>query len=225
LGASALLWAGVALAAKDPAAKCESGKLKEAGQFANCLLKAESKAARKGGSANTSNCDSKFQKKWSKLESKAGGVCPSEGDQTAVQDYLADSIECLSLILSGGQVNCGTSLSDCPAGTMADGASEACWLLGALGESCDTACANVGLVYDPATAEHAGDNASGGTLGNCLNILRMLDADNDGSSGDQPCGNPVGCAWMTGAQHFRCNTVPSTADASDPTIQRACACQ
>ena len=48
IAATALLWAGTALAGATDAEKCEAAKLKEAGKYALCRMKAESKAVAEG---------------------------------------------------------------------------------------------------------------------------------------------------------------------------------
>ena len=133
LGAAALLWAGASLAQPTPtptptatatpapasskdAAKCESGKLKEAGKYANCLLKAVSKAVKKGGTADVGKCLAKFSGKWTKLESKAAGACPGgEGDGPVTALYLADCLVCIAGSLHGERGVCGCGLEWCPA--------------------------------------------------------------------------------------------------------------
>jgi hypothetical protein len=57
--------------------RCEAGKLKVAGKYGFCRLKAESKAAKTGGVPDYSKCDQKYAKKWQVIETKGGGMCPS----------------------------------------------------------------------------------------------------------------------------------------------------
>ena len=59
VAAMALLWAGTALAATD-AEKCAAYKLKDAGKYASCRMKAESKAVKMGIAADYSKCDEKI---------------------------------------------------------------------------------------------------------------------------------------------------------------------
>lgn len=75
-----LLIAGPA-GAVDPAAKCEAAKLKEAGKYGLCRLKAESRAVKKGEPAVYTKCDAKFVEKWGGAETKYGGACPTSGDE------------------------------------------------------------------------------------------------------------------------------------------------
>lgn len=85
------------------AQKCESAKLKEAGKYAACLLKAEAKAAKKGSTPDYGKCDAKFASKWQKAEGVAGeGVCPSEGDQAAMELFLVEMKDQIAAALAGG---------------------------------------------------------------------------------------------------------------------------
>jgi hypothetical protein len=99
-----------------------------------------------------------------------------------------------------------------------------CWLLGALGESCDTACGGVGMTCDPVTETYAG---SGGTDADCLAVLTALGV-TDTYSGGQFClfSNPVGCVdEPQSTSAYRCNSPVTTCAGSGPSLQRACACQ
>ena len=49
--------------AADPAVKCEAGKLKEAGKYANCRMKADSKAYKKDEVPDNTKCFPKFSDK------------------------------------------------------------------------------------------------------------------------------------------------------------------
>jgi len=107
------LVAGTALAA-DPAVKCESGKLKEAGKYGDCRLKADSKGVKKGVPADYTKCEAKFADKWSKTESKAGpGICPSEGDQASMGTRITTDAAEIATLLAGGSVSaCGDGTVD-----------------------------------------------------------------------------------------------------------------
>jgi hypothetical protein len=91
--------------ATDPGVKCESGKLKIASKYSACRLNADSKAVKKGATADYAKCESKFSDKWDKTEAKAGpGVCPSEGDKTDVQNFLDASGDSVTGALEGGDL-------------------------------------------------------------------------------------------------------------------------
>lgn len=97
----AAAFAAAAAAADTPAEKCEAGKLKEAGKFLLCRLKAEAKAV-PGGAADTAKCDGKLASKWAGLESKAAGACPTNGDAGAEGEALAGDVAQTAWRLSGG---------------------------------------------------------------------------------------------------------------------------
>jgi hypothetical protein len=102
---------GAALAAADPAVKCESTMLKEAGKYASCLLSAESKGVTKSLPPDFSKCDSKLGSKWPGLETKGEGMCPSEGDLTGVQSDGSRFAACVAEMLDGQSVgSCFRSL-------------------------------------------------------------------------------------------------------------------
>jgi len=75
----------VSALAVDPAIKCESGKLKEAGKYTGCVLSVDSKAVKRGLSPDYSKCESRFTAKWNKIELKGAGLCPSSGDDLLVK--------------------------------------------------------------------------------------------------------------------------------------------
>src|SRR5262245_6758571 len=106
--AVALLVVGTALAAPTPAQKCESDKNKEAGKYALCRHKAEAKFALTGdASARTlalTKCGAKYGLRWPVIESKAGGACPSTGDQTAIQGFLETSTTDVATARAGGNL-------------------------------------------------------------------------------------------------------------------------
>lgn len=88
--------------AADPAVICESSKLKVAGKYEDCRLKAESKAVKKGTSPDYSKCVLKFSDKWQKSETKAGpGLCPSEGDEGSLEDFITRHAGAIADALSG----------------------------------------------------------------------------------------------------------------------------
>jgi hypothetical protein len=100
-----------------------------------------------------------------------------------------------------------------------------CWVLGALGASCDAACASIGLAYDPATATVAG---SSGTDADCLALLYATGAPGgelDNAGGDC-AGLASGCSVITEfGFRARCGTPATTSDASYGPMQRVCGCQ
>lgn len=100
IGAMMLLWAGAAVAVTD-AERCEAAKLKIAGKYNFCRLKAEAKAVQTGDPADYSKCDSNYGLKWSTVESIGGALCPTNGDQTDVQDQITADADFIALKLTG----------------------------------------------------------------------------------------------------------------------------
>ncbi|MBC8292718.1 MAG: hypothetical protein H8E45_06075, partial [Proteobacteria bacterium] len=152
--------AGTALAA-DPAIKCESGKLKEVSKYTGCVLAADSKAAKKSLSPDYSKCESKFTMKWNKVELKAGGLCPSSGDEALVKteaDTFAAGIRSLleprvspAAVAVGGYHTCATL----------DSGIVRCWGYGSSGQLGYGNTDSIGDNEDPVSA---GDVNVGGTV-------------------------------------------------------------
>jgi hypothetical protein len=106
--------------AVSPAEKCEAAKLKVAGKYDFCRLKAEATAAKSGGMRDFSKCDPIFSGKWSQAETKANGMCPSNGDEAAMQSFITQHTDALAAALGGGTLpqgvlTCNTNLSTCNA--------------------------------------------------------------------------------------------------------------
>ncbi len=74
--AGLLLAAGVAHGA-DPATVCKTDKMRRAGLYDLCLLKAHAKAVKTGSALDVSRCEAQFGAGWAKAEAKAGGACPN----------------------------------------------------------------------------------------------------------------------------------------------------
>src|SRR5262249_40370751 len=109
--AIALLLAGTVLGGT-AAQNCESGKNKEAGKYGYCRQKAEAKFALTGDAAARTaaqtRCGTTYGTKWPVIEIKGGGMCPSSGDQAAIQQYLETATTDVATALAGG------TLPDCP---------------------------------------------------------------------------------------------------------------
>ena len=176
--------------AADPAVKCEAGKLKEAGKYANCRLKADSKAAKKGEAPDYTKCESKFSDKWGKTETKAGPtVCPSEGDVGSMDVRITTDAAEIAILLSGGIVaECGDDTINV-VGEQCDGAdldgydcTSLSYLSGTLAcdESCDfdaSACSNCTVLEFTCAS------------GDCIPVNFQCDGQNDcADSSDE-----VGC--------------------------------
>lgn len=88
------------LAATD-AEKCEVAKNKIAGKYAFCRQSAEAKAIKTGTAPDYATCDIKFADKWASAEADGGAMCPTDGDQSSIQDQIIACADQLALQLSG----------------------------------------------------------------------------------------------------------------------------
>ena len=93
-----LLWSSAGAAATD-AEKCEATKLKRAGQYSFCRLKAESKAVTTGNPVDYTKCDTKFTGKWAAAESIP--MCPTTGDAAGIQAQVTADASFIALKLAG----------------------------------------------------------------------------------------------------------------------------
>ena len=102
-----LLWAGGVGAATD-AEKCEGAKLKEAGKYGFCRLKAEMKAVLGGGSPDYSKCSQRFTLNWARREGTYDGACPTIGDTAEAEAFVTNHTQEVAAALAGaGFVSCG----------------------------------------------------------------------------------------------------------------------
>lgn len=109
LAGAALVVGATTLLAATPAQKCEAGKHKAAGKYAECRLKAEAAFALTPDltklTVDLERCGVKHGKSWPKLEAQAeaqGGSCPSVGDEVAVQERIASETGVVATGLTGG---------------------------------------------------------------------------------------------------------------------------
>jgi hypothetical protein len=99
--------------ALDPGPKCESSKLSTSAKYAQCRLKAESKAVKKATMADYSKCN---LDKFTKAEAAGGMDCPTTADQATVSDYLDDCTTRAALWLGTGlglPDTCESDLATC----------------------------------------------------------------------------------------------------------------
>lgn len=129
------LWASTA-GAVTPGEKCEADKLKTAGKYTFCRMKADAKAIKTSTAPDYSKCDEKYGDKWGLVEGKAGGACPVTGDEAAVQTQAIDCTDGLAATIGGNPpAGCVGDLLSCEADLAAatacgNGAIDA-------GEDCD----------------------------------------------------------------------------------------
>src|SRR5262245_21039547 len=86
--AAAVLLAATQAPAASPADKCEAAKNKVAGKYAFCRQNAEAKAVKTGDPVDYTKCDTNYGTKWATAEIKGGGMCPTIGDQAAMQSCI-----------------------------------------------------------------------------------------------------------------------------------------
>ena len=95
VGSSTSVWA------VDPAIKCEADKLKAAGKYSDCRLKAESIGVKKQLPPDFEKCDLKYDKKWAKAEAKEPDACPSLNDANDVRSRIIDDVDTIAALLAG----------------------------------------------------------------------------------------------------------------------------
>jgi len=105
LGAG-MLQAGTARAQATDAEKCAAAKMKSAGKYSACRLKADAKAEGTATVADYSKCETKQSAIWTKIEAKFGSDCPTSGDQAAIQAAVTSVTECLAADLRGIPAAC-----------------------------------------------------------------------------------------------------------------------
>jgi hypothetical protein len=87
--------------------KCESAKNKIAGKYALCRQKAEAKAIKSATAPDFTKCDPKFSQKWAAAKMASGGMCPTQGDESALQSCIAaHTSEVAAALTNGG--TCGS---------------------------------------------------------------------------------------------------------------------
>jgi len=96
----ALTWPSPATAVTD-ADKCQADKLKRAGQYNVCRLKADGKGIKKGDPPDYTKCDEKIAEKFSAAETKYGAECPTSGDVTNIQSQATADADFIALKLAG----------------------------------------------------------------------------------------------------------------------------
>jgi hypothetical protein len=114
--------------------KCEAKKNKVAGEYAECLAKAQKKLTMDGDAAEyaekIARCSAVYSRDWQKSEEIAGaGNCASEGDETEVQNFIGGCQTCIADELTGSALcldpaTCMGDLSDCRSALEATGACD-----------------------------------------------------------------------------------------------------
>ncbi len=222
-----LLAATEAATAVDARTRCQADKNKHAGKYLACRLKIVAAGLRSGEANDFSMCDARFAAAWRKVEEKAGGGCPTQGDV----DVLRRTLErCTTEASTALETNPRTPPPPCLTGGFLVGGH--CWFVGGAGQNCDDRCTGQALVHDDATESFAG---SGGSLAGCQKVLNghLAIVQPSLSVGvlDHPCADfglgGLGCAALGvgfAGVPVRCTTPPTTALAAHPDAARFCAC-
>jgi hypothetical protein len=114
VAALALIVSAKIALAIEPSDRCQLSKLKSAGKYAFCLLKAEARAIRNAAPPAYARCDSKFAEEWARAEASGHGSCPTAGDLGSLQAVIADHADTLAAALAGAPlVDCPGDLTAC----------------------------------------------------------------------------------------------------------------
>src|SRR5262249_55487872 len=86
-------------------AECQFEKLRTAGWYSSCRLRASARAVRSGGGTpDFSACDAKFAAKWARVEATGAGQCPSSDDEAAIQAFIVQCTDGVAAALGGGSL-------------------------------------------------------------------------------------------------------------------------
>jgi cysteine-rich repeat protein len=113
-------------------ASCHSGKLRDAGKYADCRFGATAKGLRRTVAPDFTRCVSKFAASWNRLEDSVSKPCATNGDLAGIQAGLDGCHGAIVAVLDGP--NCGDGVVDadeeCDDGNTAsgDGCSSLCLL-------------------------------------------------------------------------------------------------
>lgn len=137
-----------AWSAGDPANKCQSDKQKAVGKLAACTLNALAKSTKAGldqDPAALAGCSTKFSATVAKVESKAGGACPTSNDTATLAGEVAGLATRVSESLAG------VRFVDNGDGTITDTVRGMIWQQQSAGTGC-AACVDEPRPYGAALA-------------------------------------------------------------------------
>lgn len=121
LAATTLLFTALPAGAAEPAAKCQSAKVKAMGKFVACRTKAEAKAAVKEVPVDTAalaKCGEKFLNGWNKADLKGDGQCsnPPGSDETLAEATSVVYADWAAQYVAGGEPDiCAGTCDQCEA--------------------------------------------------------------------------------------------------------------
>lgn len=111
VAAVALVLLAHSAAALSPADRCEADKLKRAGKYNFCRMKAEARAVKTGSAPDYALCDLKLGQRWTLAESAAAGQCPSTGDLATITARIAADTDDIVACLDGACLpTCGDGI-------------------------------------------------------------------------------------------------------------------
>lgn len=184
---------------------CMAEFLRVEAKLFKCLAKEQAKAIKEGLATpdidKVRKCHEKFFKKADKLQTKLG--CPDDGDIDAAREQT-------TLFY----VDQTRELAANPCATLGTG----CYLRGALGQSCNDACAAAFMTFDAAGTQAINQNDA------CRVVHALLMGGSPTTSGCSYIGDN-GCFTTDPLTTTPCTSVGSTGAASDPGRYRYCACQ
>jgi hypothetical protein len=93
------------------------------GKYAFCREKADAKATKTATTPDYTKCDANYSFKWEQAEMNGGGMCPSNGDEAAIQSLITQHADRVAACLSGAcPASCGDGVvgvdEDCDVGTL-----------------------------------------------------------------------------------------------------------
>jgi hypothetical protein len=182
---AALLMFPVAVTAgPTPEQKCEAGKNDAAGKYDACTAKAEKGLVSTGDMAKYGDalvkCEGKLVDKWTKLESAAvaaAAVCPSTGDQVAIQDFVDACVQSVAVALGGGTLGPDPVTCDADLGTCTGDLGTCTGSLGTCNGNLGTCTGSLATCNSDLSTTNADLTSCADDLGTCNTHLSTTNAD------------------------------------------------
>jgi hypothetical protein len=238
-------------AANGPAAACAAAKRKAVGKKALDRMKCAATAAIRG--TVDPHCLQQAEDRFTRAFARAeqAGRCLTVGDAAAlevqVDEFVVGAVDAVSETSTTTTTTTSTTTTTMPAcpggGTQISDRTgvEHCWYRGPIDSDCDTTCAAVDRIYDPATETFAG---SGGDDVDCLVVVlrggrpllsinfpyiaRQSEDCSASGLGGLGCFDKVGYCPITFCNpnsYGRCATPPTASADAAAGYARFCACQ
>lgn len=170
-----------------PEQKCEAGKNDAAGKYDACTAKAEKGLVYTGNMAKYGDalvkCEGKLADKWTKLEAgavAAAAVCPSTGDQVAIQNFVDACVQSVAVAVGGGTlgpdpVTCNADLGTCSSSLV----------------TCDSDLSTTNADLGTCTSDFATANAGTAAVGDVLSGKTFTSTAGLGATGAMPNNGAV----------------------------------